>query len=158
MRGVSAEVALRAPREEIFAFLARLENHWQLADRWIEVVRLDSDGGDGAAPNGGAVRVGGPLGLARVVSTRVAAVEPPERIRGVAEVGRRTRGEVTWSLRAEGDATRVRLEAEIDRMGALDAVLWAIGGRTWMQRRLEAVLGGLEARFDRPRSASSAPA
>ncbi|HSI81173.1 MAG TPA: SRPBCC family protein [Solirubrobacterales bacterium] len=150
-RSVRAEVAIVAPREVIFSFLARLENHWQLTDRWIEVVRLDSDGGDGAALNGGAVRVRTPLGLSRVVRTRVVGVDPPERIHGIAELGRVTRAEVTWTLRADGRATRVGLEAEVASLAPLDAALWALGGRAWMRRRLEAVLAGLTRRFEAPR-------
>lgn len=146
-RSVRAEVTIAAPREEIFSFLARLENHWQLSDRWIEVVRLESDGGHGGAANGGAVRVRAPLGLYRVVRTRVVGAERPERIHGIAELGRSTRAEVTWTLRTAADATRVGLEADVDSLGPLDAALWMLGGRPWMRRRLEAVLAGLARRF-----------
>ena len=44
MKLLSAEVVVRAPREQVFAFLSRLANHWTLADRWIEVLSLDAFG------------------------------------------------------------------------------------------------------------------
>jgi hypothetical protein len=149
---IDVEGLVPAPRAAVFGFLARLENHWQLADRWIEVVRLDSERGDGGPHDGGAVRVRGPLGLARTVRTRVLAVQPPGRLRGRAEVGRRTSATITWSLSEDGDATRVSLRAQVERMGALDRALWVLGGRPWMRRRLEAVLGGLAGRLDSHRT------
>jgi hypothetical protein len=146
--GIGAEEVVHAPPAAVFGFLARLDNHWELADRWIRVVSLDSAGGDGAPADGGAVRVRGPLGLSRTVRTRVLAADPPGRLRGSAEVGRRTRAAITWSLSGEGDATRVRLRADVERMGTVDRVLWALGGRRWMRRRFGAVLGALARRFD----------
>ena len=154
VRGIAAEGTVAAPSREVFDFLARLENHWQLADRWIEVASLESDG-DGARANGGAVAVRGPLGLSRTVRTRVLAAEPPRRLRGRAEVGGRTRASITWSLADAGEATRVRLEAEVERIGAVDRVLWALGGRRWMLRRFEAVIAGLRGRFSQTRPASA---
>jgi hypothetical protein len=154
---IDVEGLVSAPRAAVFGFLARLENHWQLADRWIEVVRLDSEGGDGAAVDGGAVRVRGPLGLSRTVRTRVLAVQPPGRLRGRAEVGRRTWATITWSLSEDGEATRVSLSAEVERMGPLDRALWALGGRRWMRRRFAAVLGGLAGRLGTDGTAPDQP-
>ena len=144
---LEAEVAIPAAREQVFAYLARLENHWQLADRWIEVAHLDSNAGERGPINGGAVRVRGPLGVSRTVRTRVVGVEAPGRIHGHAEIGSRTRAAVDWSLAGEGSVTRVRLAAEIEALGPLDRVLWAAGGRLWMERRFERVLDGLRRRF-----------
>lgn len=144
---IGAEALVPASRTEVFGFLARLDNHWQLADRWIEVVRLDSEGGTGAPLDGGAVRVRGPLGVSRTVHTRVLAAEAPDCLRGRAEVGGKTRAAITWSLSEDGEATQVSLRAEVERMGALDRALWALGGRRWMHRRFDAVLGGLVRRF-----------
>lgn len=151
--GIAAEGTVAAPSQEVFDFLARLENHWQLADRWIEVASLDGDG-DGAGANGGAVTVRGPLGLSRTVRTRVLAAEPPRRLWGRAEVGDGTRASITWSLTDAGETTRVRLDAEVERIGAVDRALWALGGRRWMLRRFEAVIAGLRRRFAAVRPAS----
>lgn len=144
---IDAEGLVPAPRVTVFGFLARLDNHWQLADRWIEVVSLDSEDGDGGAVDGGLVRVRGPLGVSRMASTRVLAAEPPSRLRGRAEVGGGTCAAITWSLSEDGEGTRVGLRAEVERMGVLDRALWRLGGRRWMRRRFEAVLAALARRF-----------
>jgi hypothetical protein len=57
---------------------------------------------------------------------------------------------VSWSLSADGGSTRIDLRAEVGRMGTLDRVLWALGGRRWMRRRFDSVLRGLAARFALP--------
>ena len=66
-RSVGAEVA------DVFAFLADLENHWLLADRFVEVVEL---AGPPGARTGGRVRVRGPLRLRRTATIRVDAIRP----------------------------------------------------------------------------------
>src|SRR5437764_959865 len=94
-----------APREDVFAFLSDLGNHWAVAGRWIEVVALDG-GGDG-----GRVRIRGPFGLRRTAITSVDRVQPPDRLQGTALLGR-TRAEVAWTLHARGAAaTEVELAA-----------------------------------------------
>ena len=144
-RTVSAERVVQAPQPAVFAYLADLEQHWQLADRFIEVVSLERPTGGGPA-EGGVVRVRGPLGLGRSVHTRVVEIEPPVRIAGTAAVGRRTHAHVTWTLGPSGTATAVRLEAVVERAGALDSILLAAGGRAWMRRRFSALLETLERR------------
>jgi hypothetical protein len=136
---VAADGLVPAGREAVFGFLARLDGHWRLADRWIEVLDLDADG------LGGRVRMRGPLGLSRTAVTRVVRTVPPERIEGTAALGR-TLGAVAWTLAADGPgATRVRLEASVLRARALDRLLLAAGGRLWLRRRLAATLGALVA-------------
>jgi Polyketide cyclase / dehydrase and lipid transport len=125
-----------AGRETVFAFLIDLANHWDLADRWVEVVSLT------AAHDGGSVRVHGPLGLRRTVDTRVLAVDRPARIDGVAELGR-TRALVAWALAEEGEGTRVRLTATVLAASPLDRLLLAAGGRIWLRRRFAATLARL---------------
>jgi hypothetical protein len=136
---IAASGLVPAEREEVFAFLAELGNHWLVADRWIEVVSLDADG------DGGRVRVRGPLGLRRTARTRVEVVDPPAALEGTAVLGG-TVARVRWELRPRGGATRVRLEARVERATALDRLLLAAGGRAWMRRRLAATVGGVAAR------------
>lgn len=144
MSAIRAEAAVPAPREDVFDFLARLENHWQLADRWIEVVTLEARPGDGGLHDRAMVEVRGPLGISRQLRTRVVGAERPERLQGVAEAGRGTRARITWSLAADGPgATRVVLEASIEAMSRVDRALWKLGGRLWMRRRFAAVVEGL---------------
>lgn len=142
-RVVSAERVVDAPREAVFAYLADLEKHWQLADRFIEVVSLERPPGGGPAV-GGVVRVRGPFGLGRSARTRVVDAEAPARLSGIAEVGRLTRARVTWTLRRSGMRTVVRLEASVERAGALDAMLLAAGGHAWLQRRFRVLIAALE--------------
>ena len=142
---VIAERVVDATQEAVFAYLADLEQHWQLADRIIEVVSLERAPGQGPAV-GGVVRMRGPFGLGRNARTRVAEVVAPSRLSGTAEVGRRTRARVTWTLRPSRTGTAVRLEAVVERAGSLDAMLLAAGGRAWMKRRFGALLETLERR------------
>ena len=62
---------LAASPHRVFEFLADLRNHWLLQDRFVELAGLDTDEGDG--PNGGRVRMRGPLGISREARTRVLA-------------------------------------------------------------------------------------
>jgi len=145
--GVVAERVVAAPRPVVFGFLADLENHWLLADRFVEVLTLERPAGGGPA-RGGRVRVRGPLGISRTAQTRVAEADPPHAIAGTASVGRRTEAQVRWTLVPEGESTRVRLEAAVQRAGALEAVLLAAGGRRWLRCRFDSILATLARRMD----------
>jgi uncharacterized protein YndB with AHSA1/START domain len=144
---IEAANVVPAPVEEVFAFLSALENHWAVAGRWVKVVSLDADA------RGGRVRIHGPLGLRRTVTTRVEATESPKSIRGSATLGT-TRAEVSWTLapRAAG-GTEVRLAAAVLRAGALDRALLALGAARWMRSLFAATLRRLA-----PAMAQPAPA
>jgi len=139
-----------ARRDEVFDFLADLENHWRLADRFIEVLTLEREAGGRA--HGGRVRMRGPLGVRRTAATEVLDADPPQQLVGVAEVGRRTRAFVRWKLYDSDGATRVRLEATIDRLESLDRLLLLLGGRRWLERRFGSVLDRLAKHFARDKS------
>jgi hypothetical protein len=130
--------------ERVFEFLADLENHWRLADRFIEVVTLNGPPG---ARNGGRVRMRGPLGLRRTAMTRVEAAHPTYLMIGTAEVGRRTRACVSWALTPQDGGTSVRLTAALDEAGLFDRLLLLLGGRWWMRRRFVGVLVRLAEQF-----------
>jgi carbon monoxide dehydrogenase subunit G len=142
----AAEREVHAPPAEVFAFLADLETHWQLADRFIEVVNLERPSAGGPA-YGGVVRMRGPLGFARTARTRVVEAHPPGRLAGTAAVGRATLARVSWTLRPRGEGTRVRLEASLERTSRLDRMLLRAGGRRWLGRRFEGILDTLAGRF-----------
>jgi hypothetical protein len=133
-----------APPEEVFGFLSALENHWRLADRWIEVVSLGRSpaAGTGAADRG-TVRIRGPLGVKRTAAVRVLAAQPVSSLVGTAELGDRTRARVSWVMEARGTATEVTLTAQVERAGVLDRALLALGGRAWIERRFGSVLDRL---------------
>lgn len=145
-RGVWAQRDIPAPRDRIFAFLSDLENHWLLADRFVEVLEIQRTTGGEA--RGGAVRMRGPLGLSRTVRTSVVEVEPPSGMIGTAEIGDRTKALVRWSLAATTpQTTLVGLGAEVERTSSLDRLLLAAGGRLWLGSRFAKVLATLEQRI-----------
>jgi hypothetical protein len=143
---ISAEAVVPASPEEVFAFLSDLENHWQLADRFVEVVGLDRPSPNGRA-NGGQVRIRGPAGITRTASTRVVAAERPSSMRGTAQLGDGTRANIEWRFAPEGNGTRIRLGAEVERASRLDSVLLMAGGSIWVRRRFEKILQALGTRF-----------
>ena len=142
---VEATALVPAPVEAVFAFLDDLENHWIVADRFVEV--LDLHRPDGGRAAGGYVRLRGPLGVRRTVETRVVAIKAPRLLIGTAEAGGGTRARVSWSLAGHRESTRVRLAAAIETATALDRALLALGGRLWLRRRFAATLDGLAAEF-----------
>jgi uncharacterized protein YndB with AHSA1/START domain len=146
-REIRASRLVRTSRVELFDFLADLEHHWRLADRFIEVLTLERDA-DGVA-HGGHVRMRGPLGPRRTAATQVLAADPPQQLVGEADVGRRTRAFVRWRLTAREGGTEVRLEATVDRAGWLDRLLLVLGGRAWLERRFAAVLGRIAGQLER---------
>jgi hypothetical protein len=138
---IEATVSIQAPPQVLFERLAKLENHWALADRWVEVVSLNG-GGDG-----GVVRLNGPLGLSRTVVTTVDRVEPSRLIEGTARIGGHTTGRVSWMLAGEGGSSRVTLKAELEQAGPLDLMVWSLGGRHWLERRLRVTLERLRVEY-----------
>ncbi len=141
----SAQRDVAAPPDKLFAYLADLEQHRQLADRFIEVVSLGRTA-DGGPARGGVVRMRGPLGIRRAAHTHVVEEERPARLSGRAEVGSGTVARVSWMLHPAGDGTRVRLTATVERASLVDRALLALGGRRWLERRFSAILETLERR------------
>ena len=145
---VEAAALVPAPPEEVFAFLSDLRNHWRLADRFVEVLTLDTT--EGAPANGGQVRVRGPLGLRRTATTRVVASRAPRLIIGTAELASGTRARVSWILAGRLGSTRVRLAAELERTRPVDRLVLAVGGRWWLRRRFAATLERLAGEISAP--------
>jgi hypothetical protein len=139
MKRIEAVAVVPAAPEAVFEFLSELRNHWAVADRFVDVVRL------GAA--GGVVRISGPLGLRRTAATRVMQVESPAFIVGTAEIGARTRARVSWLLSPRNNSTVVRLVARVERASPLDRLLLALGGRVWLERRFASALTHLAGHF-----------
>jgi hypothetical protein len=149
-----AERAVAASPPQVFSFLADLENHWLLADRFVEVLTLDRPPGGGPA-HGGTVRVRGPLGLARTAHTRVVHAQPYALLEGTAAVGAGTEARVDWTLTPIEGGTLVRLEATVQRASWLEAILLAAGGRRWLEGRFAAILETLARRVPGGRSQAS---
>ncbi|MGH2979304.1 MAG: SRPBCC family protein [Solirubrobacterales bacterium] len=143
-----AERAVGASPPDVFSFLADLENHWLLADRFVEVLSLERPPGDGPA-HGGTVRIRGPLGVGRTARTRLVQARPPTSIAGTASVGARTEARVHWTLAPVAEGTLVRLEATVERMAWSEAILLAAGGRRWLENRFASILETLARRVPR---------
>jgi hypothetical protein len=139
---ISAVERLDAQPEVVFDFLSSLENHWQIAGRWIEVVSLKGPPGapDGASFDRAEVVMRGPLGISRRARTRVLAAERPRLMHGRAELGRSTVASVRWELRPVGDGTEVALSATVEQAGIFDRLMLALGGRAWLRRSFVDVL------------------
>jgi len=136
---ITASRVVAATPEAVFGFLAKLENHWQLAGRWVEPVSINN--------SSGRVRIHGPLGLRRTVTTTVVATEPSHVIHGTAELSGGTTALVAWELNEDAGGTAVRLSADVEHATLPDRVLLAAGGRTWMKRRFDAILERLDEQF-----------
>jgi uncharacterized protein YndB with AHSA1/START domain len=141
---VHAEREVGAPPDVVFAFLADLENHWELAANWVQVRALDRV--DHGPARGARVRLHGPLGLRRTARTRLLELDAPARVAGTAELGESTRALVAWDLepRDGGGRTLVRVGTEVQRLGPVDRVLWTLVGRRVMARRFPSVLERLD--------------
>jgi hypothetical protein len=124
-----------ATPEAVFRFLSDLKNHWELANSWIDVVDLDPGN-----PQGGRVRMHGPLGIHRTARTTVLDAHPTHLMHGTAELSGGTRALISWELREDADGTSVRLAAEVERLAPIDRALLALGGRMWMQRLFDRIL------------------
>lgn len=149
---IQAGRAVRADAEEIFAFLADLENHWLIAGRFVEVVDLTGPAG---ARSGGHVRVRGPLGVRRTATTRVDFVRPPNEMAGTAELSGGTVARVRWRLHPADGQTVVTRGATLERAGRWDRLLLRAGGLLWMRRRFEGALRALDERLARTPAARS---
>jgi hypothetical protein len=125
----------------VFAFLADLNNHWLLEQRFVALDELRGN-------DGGRVRIRGPLGLSRVAETRVLAARPPTadapgELNGRAAVGR-TVGRVRWTIERAGAGSDVTLAAWLERASFPDRIVLALGGSRWLQRIFENALARLE--------------
>jgi uncharacterized protein YndB with AHSA1/START domain len=129
---IEATRVVAATPEGVFRFLSRLENHWALAGRWVEVVALDD--------SSGRVRIHGPLGLRRTASTRVVDAVPDHVMHGIAELSGGTRARIGWEMNEDAGGTEVRLSAEVEHATLPDRLLLALGGRAWMARHFDAIL------------------
>lgn len=141
---IAASRALPHRPEDVFAFLADLEQHWRLTDRYMRLIEVSADGRTGR------IALRAPLGLRRIARTEVTTIAPPHRLGGVASVGGTTRARVEWRVVADGGGARVQLAATLEQASLSDRLLLALGGRSWLRRRFAHVLARLAAALDVP--------
>jgi len=140
---ISAFQSIAGERAALFGFLCSSNHHARLEVPGISLLALDAGGG---SLRGGLVSVGGPLGLRRLVRTRVVLIDPPARLAGHARLDSGTEAHVSWTLRRCGDrATAVELTAVLGPVARVDSLLLALGGRGWLRRRFAETLGRLAA-------------
>jgi hypothetical protein len=137
---IHARKDISAPAHTLYAFLAALDNHWLLTDRFVSLVRLH---GPAQSRTGGEITICGPWGLRRHARTWLEADDHPQRLAGTALVGRRTVAHVTWALTPVPGGTAVELAASILEASVLDRALLLVAS-PWLRRRFLASILRLE--------------
>jgi hypothetical protein len=147
-RRIRARKEVPLPPELLYAFLARLDNHWLLTDRFVSLVRLH---GPEQSRTGGEITIRGPWGLHRHARTWLDADAHALRLVGTAAVGRKTIARVTWTLRPIPGGTDVELAASVLAASLPDRALLVVAA-PWLRRRFLAAIVRLE-----EQAASAAP-
>jgi hypothetical protein len=152
-RRIHARKEVRVAPEVVYGFLASLDNHWLLTDRFVSLVRLH---GPVRSRTGGEITIRGPWGLRRHARTWLDAernldADPnASRLVGTAVVGRGTVARVTWGLTPSPVGTDVELTASILAAGLLDRALLIVAAG-WLRRRFLAAIVRLEEQAASPR-------
>jgi hypothetical protein len=120
-----------------FALLADLDEHWRFAGDFVDVLQLEGPAG---ARTGGQLRVRGPLGIRRTVTTHLVSARTRCTLEGTAATRSGTTAHVAWTLSRARSGTLVELVVTIVHAGPLDRTLLHLGGRAWLRRQLAATL------------------
>jgi hypothetical protein len=139
VKTVSAEGVVDHSPEQVYDFLARLENHWRLNDDYLRLESLRAD------RRGATITIRGPGGVRRTAHTEVTTALEPRRFGGTVTPTTRTRAGAWWTIEPAAEGARVALQAEIFPRGIVDRLLLALGGRWWLERRCERVVARLGA-------------
>jgi hypothetical protein len=139
-RRIGARKDVLIPADALYAFLARLDNHWLLTDRFVSLVRLH---GPVQSRTGGEITIRGPWGLRRHARTWLDADAQALQLVGTALVGRQTIARVTWALTPIRGGTAVELSASVLAAGPLDRALLVVAS-PWLRRRFLAAIVRLE--------------
>jgi hypothetical protein len=131
---VTSGLLMEVTAETVYGFLSDLPNHQKMGGRRF---RLDTLAADRL---GARIVICGPLGIRRTVETTITYLHPSHGVGGTAAVGRRTLAHVHWSIHAAGERSHVSLTVTVLRIGVLDRVLLAVGGRRWLVRSFHRIL------------------
>jgi polyketide cyclase/dehydrase/lipid transport protein len=142
---VRASARIHASAEAVYGFLAELANHQRLSDHRFRLHQLSAD------RRSAQIVMRGPFGIRRTARTTVTDLVPYRRVGGTATVGRRTAGQLRWTIvpAAEG-GSRVALTATVVRLGTVDRMLYRLGGRRWLARGFESVIVLLATALESP--------
>src|SRR3954469_20335582 len=122
---LTADAVVGAPPSQIFPLLCDLDRHHHLTDGGMRIVRLDGERG---RRTGGLVELRGPMGIKRLVRTRVAGAEPGRRLWGTAVTDRGAKAHVEWRLRpCDEDRAAVQVRIEVEASTWPERVLLALG-------------------------------
>jgi hypothetical protein len=125
---------MEVPAETVYGFLSQLPNHQRMGGRRFRLKSLAVD------RLGARIVIRGPLGIRRTVETTITCLHPSRGVGGTAVIGRRTVAHVHWTIHAAGERSHVALTATVLRIGTLDRLLLAAGGRRWLARSFHRVL------------------
>jgi hypothetical protein len=135
-RTVAVTTAIDVDRWSAFGLLSDLDEHSRFAGDFVDVLALDGPSG---ARAGGLLRIRGPLGIRRVVSTRLVAARAPMLLSGQATAGPKTTARISWRLARCSSGTTVELSVTVLRATVVDRVLLSLG-RAWLRRQLAGTL------------------
>jgi len=142
-RTLAAEIVIARSRQDVYEFLAPLENHWEIAgNRLVDrYEQLDER----------TARVHfGPPGMRRWATSRITRLDPPGLIEGEAATAR-SDGTVRWVLDDAGATmTRVRFEQELRPQPLDDRIAVALTA-WWLRRHYRRTLVRLRAQLETPR-------
>lgn len=133
---LSQTVLIDRPREEIFAYLSDMANHWEFQDHYVHDFRLTREDTFGVGA-GARFRLDLPFNRFGWADVVVASAEPPRRIvlRGRGGKYNRTRLVQVWTLEPGAHGTTdVSLTTETEPKLPSDRVLEALG-RGALRRR-----------------------
>jgi hypothetical protein len=131
---VTSGLLMDVPAEAVYGFLSQLPNHQSMGGRRFRLLAFADD------RLGARIVIRGPLGIRRTVETTITCLHPARGVGGTAAIGRRTVAHVHWTIDAAGERSRVALTATVLRIGTLDRLLLAAGGRRWLARSFTRVL------------------
>jgi hypothetical protein len=131
---VTAALLIEVPGETVYEFLSQLPNHQRLGGRRFRLEAVATD------RLGARIVICGPLGIRRTVETTITCLRPAWGVGGTARVGRRTIAHAHWIIRAAGERSQVTLTLTVSRIGMLDRLLLAAGGRRWLTCSFHRVL------------------
>ncbi len=135
---VRATRPVAAGAEALAAYLANLDNHWDLCGDLVEIRALGGPREERIAAH---LLLKGPLGIRRTARTRLLGASP-DKVWGRAQLDSGTQARITWRFAPRRGTTEVSLELELRDVRLFDRLLFALA-RPWITTQLTRALGRL---------------